>query len=97
MVRSGLAVLLFSAATGSLCASEDFPCVIDWQQPTEIVRGGGHRGEWRGNESDYDYVDDPAVALDGNGAAVVTWVDQRQKDVLFQRYDVVANRSSLNR
>jgi hypothetical protein len=88
MVRSGLAVLLVSAATGSLCGFEDFPCVIDWQQPTEIVRGGGHRGEWRGNESDYDYVDDPAVALDGNGAAVVAWVNQRQKDVLLQRYDV---------
>ena len=45
------------------------------------------RGPWRQNESNYHYVDDPSVALDSDGNALVVWVDQHRKDVLFQSYD----------
>lgn len=57
---------------------------IQWETPIEIAKGGGHRGEWRQNDSAYDYVDDPSVAFDGSGNTLVTWVDQSTKDVLFQ-------------
>lgn len=44
------------------------------------------RGPWRQNESLYDYVDDPTVAIDDHGAVAVAWVDQARKDVFFQRF-----------
>jgi hypothetical protein len=61
--------------------------VIKWGASTEIAVGGGQRGPWRQNESNYDYVDDPTIALDAEGDAAVAWVDQRQKDIFFQVYD----------
>ena len=36
------------------------------------------------NESRYDYVDDPTVAIDDHGRIAVAWVDQARKDVLFR-------------
>ena len=62
------------------------PMAIRWQAPLEIAAGGGQKGEWQQNESDFDYVDDPAVALDADGTAAVAWVDQALSDVLFQEY-----------
>ena len=60
---------------------------ITWNEPREIASGRGERGEWRQNESDWDYVDDPTVALTPGGSSAVAWVDQRRKDVFFQVYD----------
>ena len=60
---------------------------IRWQSPADIATGGGNRGEWRQNESQWDYVDDPTVALQPDGAAAVAWVDQARKDVFFQVYE----------
>jgi len=36
------------------------------------------------NDSEWDYVDDPTVAVDGTGAAIVAWVDQARRDVLLR-------------
>lgn len=66
-------------------AAADGPA--DWRWSVTVDSGGGHVGPWRMNESDWRYVDDPTVALDGRGEAAVAWVDQGRKDVLFQRYD----------
>lgn len=55
--------------------------------PTLVDSGAGHVGPWRMNRSDWRYVDDPTVALDPEGGALVAWVDQARKDVLFRRYD----------
>jgi hypothetical protein len=55
---------------------------------TEIAVGGGERGPWQQNDSRYDYVDDPAVALDEEGRAAVAWVDQGRKDVFFEGVNV---------
>jgi hypothetical protein len=60
---------------------------IQWCGKVDVATGGGHRGPWRQNESRYDYVDDPTVALDARGAAFVAWVDQRRKDLFFQIYE----------
>jgi hypothetical protein len=59
---------------------------VRWRGTIEIASGGGERGPWRQNDSDYDYVDDPSVALDAAGDTIVAWVDQRSKDVYLQRF-----------
>ena len=56
-----------------------------WHSSTDIAVGPAERGPWRMNESRYDYVDDPTVAIDERGGIAVAWVDQARKDVLFQR------------
>ena len=38
------------------------------------------------NESEYDYVDDPTVAIDAKGFVGVAWADQSRKDIFFQIY-----------
>jgi hypothetical protein len=78
----GLLALLLLAAPSLAAAS--LPIV--WQGSTEVAQGRGERGPWRQNESAYDYVDDPTVALDDRGDALVAWVDQGRKEVLFQRF-----------
>jgi hypothetical protein len=56
-------------------------------EPILVDAGAGHVGPWRMNRSDWRYVDDPTVALDPTGGALVAWVDQARRDVLFRRYD----------
>jgi hypothetical protein len=60
---------------------------IDWQPTVELATGGGQKGPWQQNNSKFDYVDDPSVALGADGAAYVAWVDHRTKDVWLQIYD----------
>lgn len=88
VLRGGALVLLTPGlAAVSSCAPPDEQPAITWARSVEIATGGGQRGPWRQNESEYDYVDDPTVALDARGAAAVAWVDQRHKDVFFQAYE----------
>lgn len=57
-----------------------------WHVSTDIATGRGEKGPWRQNDSRYDYVDDPTVAMDGGGRIAVAWVEQARKDVFFQRF-----------
>jgi hypothetical protein len=57
-----------------------------WQGAIEIAKGRGERGPWQQNESRYDFVDDPSVAINARGEIAVVWVDQAAKAVLFQRF-----------
>lgn len=59
---------------------------IAWERPLEVATGGGFRGPWRMNDSEFLYVDDPTVAIGADGAIGVAWVDQARKDVRFQVY-----------
>lgn len=59
---------------------------LDWQSPVSVATGDAHRGPWRMNDSDFDFVDDPTVALLPDDDAGVAWVDHTRKDVLFQRF-----------
>lgn len=77
-------VLLLLPAVLSALANMAVPLV--WQASTEIARGRGERGPWQQNESRYDFVDDPSVAINGRGDVAVAWVDQAAKAVLFQRF-----------
>jgi len=79
---AAIAAILFSASFSSYAA--DPP--VAWQGAVDIAAGRGEKGPWRQNDSRYDYVDDPAVALDDRGRMVVAWVEQARKDVLMQRF-----------
>ncbi len=43
------------------------PPAVTWREKIEMASGGGYKGPWRMNESEYDYVDDPTVAIDAKG------------------------------
>lgn len=77
-----LAALLLAAFAVAAQAAEP----LSWHGSAEIAAGRAERGPWRMNESRFDYVDDPSVALDERGEAAVVWVDQARKDVFFQRF-----------
>jgi hypothetical protein len=58
---------------------------IVWSESMEIAAGPAERGPWRQNESEYDYVDDPTVAITAAGDVFVAWVDQARKDMFLTR------------
>jgi hypothetical protein len=80
MRKAGLAALLLAVASPA--------AALQWQESVEIATGRGERGPWRQNDSRYDYVDDPAVALSDDGRPAVAWVDQGAKDVFFEGVNV---------
>jgi hypothetical protein len=59
---------------------------VTWDEKIAVAAGGGHRGPWRMNQSEYDYVDDPTVAITEHGVVGVGWADQAQKDIFLQIY-----------
>jgi hypothetical protein len=66
--------------------------MLVWHGSTDIAVGRAERGPWQMNESRYDYVDDPTVAIDERGGIAVAWVDQARKDVLFQRFSAAGRK-----
>jgi hypothetical protein len=66
---------------------------IAWMPGVEIAAGRALRGPWKQNESRYDYVDDPSVAMADDCTVALVWVDQGRKDVFFQHLAADATRS----
>jgi hypothetical protein len=64
---------------------------IVWHGSTQIAAGRAERGPWQQNESRYDYVDDPVVAIDERGGVAFAWVDQAKKDVYFGKQGEAVN------
>ncbi|HEX5063877.1 MAG TPA: sialidase family protein [Kofleriaceae bacterium] len=60
---------------------------IEWSPPIEIAHGGGQKGPWKQNDSVFNYIDDPTVALDAHGGGYIAWVDNDAKEVLVQRFE----------
>lgn len=77
---TALPVLLLGAAA---C----FAAQPAWRESIEIAEGKGLQGPWQQNDSRYDYVDDPSVAISSRGDLAIVWVDQAAKDVFFRRAD----------
>lgn len=83
----GLALLVLATACASATGQggeEAVVAQVTWMDRIQVDSGGGYQGPWRMNESEYDYVDDPSVAITDQGFVAVAWVDQAQKEVLFQ-------------
>lgn len=90
---------LVRMASTLLClivANAAFATSVEWHGNAEIATGRGERGPWQQNNSRYDYVDDPTVAIDGDGTIAVAWVDQARKDVLFQKFSADGMKRSSN-
>ena len=84
--RPAILALLAGAQLAALATGPAAARDIAWQQPVEIAAGEAFQGAWRMNESDFRYVDDPAVAISRKGDVAVAWVDQSRKDIFFQLY-----------
>ena len=60
---------------------------VAWTEPIEVARGSARQGPWRGNDSEFRYVDDATVAIDDGGRIAVAWADQERQDIFLQVYD----------
>lgn len=86
MHRRALLLLLSAPALASRAGDPAGGApALQWQAPVDLALGPGVRGPWRQNDSRYDFVDDPAVALAPDGSAVVAWVEQARKALRVQR------------
>ena len=84
--RASVAAAMVVAMAGCGPLQADNEAEIAWEPPVTVATGNAYRGSWRMNESEFLYVDDPAVALAGDDSAVA-WVDNEARDVFFNRYD----------
>lgn len=80
----GAAALAAAGLVSRADATEAAP--LHWSAPVVVATDEAHRGRWRMNESNFDFVDDPTVLLRPDGDVAVAWVNQARKDVLLQRY-----------
>ncbi len=78
-------MLLMAAGvgSGSLAGEDGF-----WAgaERVEVAAGNAGRGPWRMNDSAFDYVDDPTVAITGDGHVGVAWADQPRQKIFFQMF-----------
>ena len=77
IIPASILVVLCIAAAGVTAAG------IRWESPREVAVGEAYQGPWRMNRSRFHYVDDPTVALTGDGGAGIAWVDNRRQNVFF--------------
>lgn len=82
-VRTRLLVLAALLACVPVRSAPDRDAV-HWLPVQDVASGGGTKGPWRQNDSQYDYVDDGTLAFLPGGGLAVAWVDQRRKEVLLQ-------------
>ena len=59
---------------------------VTWIDPVEVAAGDAFQGPWRMNRSQFDFVDDPTVAINEEGIVAVAWADQSSKDIYLQIY-----------
>jgi hypothetical protein len=83
-LRRGLLALLVLVPFGWAGAGQTGRPDVGWGEKVQVASGGGYKGPWRMNQSDFNYVDDPTVAISERGIIAIAWVDQLRKDVFFQ-------------
>ncbi|MHC4447344.1 MAG: hypothetical protein ACYSXF_06135 [Planctomycetota bacterium] len=59
---------------------------IRWDEKIEVASGDAVRGPWRMNQSEFNFVDDPTVAINEQGHVGVAWADHPKQDIYFQLY-----------
>ncbi len=72
--------VLFSSNSSEQLA--DSP--VNWEDKMEIDAGDAYQSPWRMNQSEFLYVDDPTVAINGKGVIGIAWADQAEQEILFQ-------------
>ncbi|WP_299621039.1 sialidase family protein [Pelagibius sp.] len=81
------AALIAVALTSASAFGQAVPAHVTWEETIEVASGGGYRGPWRMNRSEFRYIDDPTVAIDARGLVGVAWADQSRQDIFFQIYE----------
>ena len=79
-------VIVVALVPGRLPSALTTGPTVTWTDPIEVAAGTAFRGPWRMNDSAFDFVDDPTVAIDARGRVAVVWADHARKDLFFQRY-----------
>lgn len=90
MYRLPLILLFFTVFSAPVPAATG--AALTWQDSIDVTHGRGEKGPWQQNDSRYDYVDDPTVAIEEDGTVDVAWVEQGRKDVFFQRFSATGER-----
>jgi hypothetical protein len=67
--------------------SESGAAALSFSAPIEVASGQAHRGPWRMNRSDWRFVDDPAVAVSGDGTVAVAWADHVDQEIFVQLFE----------
>jgi hypothetical protein len=80
-------VLLALALGTAPAPGQTDPSGVTWDERISVTIGDGYRGPWRMNESEYDYVDDPTVAITERGVVGVGWADQSRRDIFLRIYE----------
>ncbi len=83
----GLFVLLAVALIPAPAPGQADPSGVTWEEKIEVASGGGYRGPWRMNESEFHFIDDPTVAINEQSFVGVAWADQSRQDIFFQIYE----------
>jgi len=83
---SGFFALLALALSMAPAAGRADPAGMTWHEKIEVASGDAYRGPWRMNQSRFDYVDDPSVAISRQGFVAVAWADQARQDIFLQIY-----------
>ncbi len=83
----GLCVLFAVALIAAPAPRQAGASGVTWEEKIEVASGGGYRGPWRMNESEFYFVDDPTVAINEQGFVGVAWADQSRQDIFFQIYE----------
>lgn len=88
----GLFALIAVALITAPAQVQAGPSGVTWEKRIEVASGNAYRGRWRMNESNFDYVDDPTVAINEQGFVGIAWADQSRQDIFFQIYEPNGNR-----
>jgi hypothetical protein len=80
-------VLLAVALIAAPAFGQAGPSRVTWDEKIEVASGGGYRGPWRMNKSEFHYIDDPTVAINEQSLVGVAWADQSRQDIFFQIYE----------
>ena len=80
-----LPAMLLAAGIGSGCVAGENNFWSSAER-IEVDAGNAERGPWRMNDSNFDYVDDPTIAITGDGHLGVAWADHSRQDIFFQMY-----------
>jgi hypothetical protein len=83
----------FICAGASACqrqaqsTSESGAVAVSFSAPVEVASGQAHRGPWRMNESDWRFVDDPTIAVTGDGTVAVAWANHGDQEIFVQLFE----------
>ena len=84
--RLAVSALLTASVIAAAAPGQAETAKVQWDAKIEVASGAAYRGPWRMNRSEFNYVDDPTVAISSRGDVGVVWADQPRLDIFLQVY-----------